>query len=152
VEQAVRGPTALYSGQPFGESGVQVPRLLGEICLKGRAMSSFVDFSVQKVSGVHISDLTALYGLIVERVLRRESLPSGREGYYFALAHDIFLGEVGDHLASELRDRGVTTNSEVRRYSDDKLPRHRWGFPHSLCRCCGILSMCCLHVARMGSD
>jgi hypothetical protein len=129
VEQAVRDPAALYSGQPFGESGVQVPRLFGVIWLKWRAMSSFVDFSMQKVSGVHISDLTGLYGLIVERVLRRESLRSGREGYYFALAHDIFLGEVGDHLASELRDRGVTTNSETRRYSDEQAAAASMGVP-----------------------
>jgi hypothetical protein len=84
---------------------------------------------VQKVSGVHISDLTALYGLIVERFLRGESLPSGREGYYFALAHDIFLGEFGDYLAGELRDTGMTSDSEARPYSDEQAAAESLGVP-----------------------
>ena len=84
---------------------------------------------MQKVSGVHISDLTALYGLIVEYILRGETLPSGREGYYFALAHDILLGEVGDHLARSLWDRGLTSDLTTLKYSDEKAAAESMGVP-----------------------
>jgi hypothetical protein len=78
---------------------------------------------------VHISDLTALYGLTVEHILRGETLPSGREGYYFALAHDISLGEVRDHLARALWDRGLTSNSKTHIYSIDKATAQSLGVP-----------------------
>ena len=84
---------------------------------------------MQKVAGVHISDLTALYSLIVERILRGESIPSGRDGYYFALAHDLFLGEVGDHLAKALWDRGLTTDSKTHEYSDYTAAAESLGIP-----------------------
>ncbi|KAJ5167023.1 uncharacterized protein N7482_005804 [Penicillium canariense] len=82
-----------------------------------------------RVSGVHISDLTALYGLIVEHILRGETVPSGREGYYFALAHDMFLGEVGDHLARALCDRGLISDSKTHNYSDPEAAAESLGVP-----------------------
>ncbi|KAH8691553.1 hypothetical protein BGW36DRAFT_305676 [Talaromyces proteolyticus] len=121
-------PSTVY-GQGSGEwnkLSIILP-LYVRASLSAKAVYKFPDYS--KVAGVHISDLTALYGLIVEQFLRGESIPSGREGYYFALAHDIFLGEVGDHLASELRDRGVTTNSEARTYSDEQAAATSLGVP-----------------------
>lgn len=65
------------------------------------------------MSDVHISDLTAIYGRMVEKILRKETLPNGTEGYYFALAHDLFWWEVLDQLAVALNARGLVTESKT---------------------------------------
>lgn len=69
---------------------------------------------------MHISDLTALYGRIIEKVLRQEALPSGTEGYYFALAHDLFMGEVADHLAAALKARDLVPDSRTQVWASDE--------------------------------
>lgn len=84
---------------------------------------------LQKVSGVHISDLTALYGRIIENILQGEQLPSGREGYYFALAHYLYIGEFLDHLAVELKARGLITDSKTRIYPNDEAAARTLGVP-----------------------
>lgn len=66
------------------------------------------------MSGVHISDLAALYGRIIEKILQRQLLPSGTEGYYFALAHDFRWWEVLNHLAVGLDARGLVTDPKTR--------------------------------------
>ncbi|RDW72784.1 uncharacterized protein DSM5745_07956 [Aspergillus mulundensis] len=82
-----------------------------------------------KVSAVHISDLTALYGRIVEKILLGETLPCGKEGYYFALAHDLFLGEVLDHLALALKSRGLAPDRDTRVYPNDQVAADLLGVP-----------------------
>ncbi|KAL4778429.1 hypothetical protein BJX76DRAFT_143798 [Aspergillus varians] len=82
-----------------------------------------------KVSAVHISDLTALYSRIIETLLQDEPLPSDKEGYYFALAHDIFFGDVLDHLAIALKARGLVTDSEARIYPNNKVASELLGVP-----------------------
>ena len=75
-----------------------------------------------KVSGVHISDLTALYQQIVEKILQKEAqtIPSGTEGYYFTLAHDILWWEVLDRLAAALNARGLT-DSKTQLWASDEV-------------------------------
>ncbi|KAL4860572.1 hypothetical protein BDV12DRAFT_204901 [Aspergillus spectabilis] len=76
-----------------------------------------------KVSAVHISDLTALYRLIINRILcgESETIPQNKEGYYFALAHDLFLGDVLDHLWLSLYSRGLVTDARTRIYPSDQI-------------------------------
>ena len=83
----------------------------------------------QKVSGVHISDLTALYGLIIEKILRKEALPSGTEGYYFALAHSFVWWEVLDHLAAALKARDLITDTKVQAWANDEAAAEVLGIP-----------------------
>ncbi|KAL3444767.1 hypothetical protein BJX65DRAFT_310568 [Aspergillus insuetus] len=84
-----------------------------------------------KVSAVHISDLTALYRLITAKVLRGESetIPRNKEGYYFALSHDLFLGDVLDHLALALSSRDLVTDTKPRIYPSDKVAADSLGVP-----------------------
>ncbi|KAL4874967.1 hypothetical protein BJY04DRAFT_233130 [Aspergillus karnatakaensis] len=82
-----------------------------------------------KVSAVHISDLTALYDRIVEKVLLGEALPYNKEGYYFALAHDLFLGDVLEHLALALKSRGLVTDGKTRLYPSDQVAAESLGVP-----------------------
>lgn len=78
---------------------------------------------------MHISDLTALYGQIIEKVLREETLPSGTEGYYFALAHDLHWWEFLDRLAAALKARGLIADSETRIWSSDEAAAEALGVP-----------------------
>ncbi|QKX57751.1 uncharacterized protein TRUGW13939_04871 [Talaromyces rugulosus] len=82
-----------------------------------------------KVSAVHISDLTALYGRIIDKVLRDETLPCDKEGYYFALAHDLFLGEVLDRMALALKSRGLIAEPGTRVYPNDHAAAESLGVP-----------------------
>ena len=84
---------------------------------------------LQKVSGVHISDLTALYGEIVDKILRHEPIRSGTEGYYFALAHDILWWEALDRLAAALRARGLVTDATTQVWPSDDAAAEALGVP-----------------------
>jgi len=81
------------------------------------------------VSGVHISDLTALYGQIIEKITKKEIIPSGEEGYYFALAHTIMWWEALDHLAEALKARGIATDSKTYVWSSDEAAAQVLGVP-----------------------
>ena len=84
---------------------------------------------MQKVSGVHVSDLTTLYGLILEKILRNESLPSGTEGYYFALAHKIVWWDLLDQLAVALKARGLISDTTIETWASDKAVAEALGMP-----------------------
>ncbi|KAK2753263.1 hypothetical protein FQN54_007954 [Arachnomyces sp. PD_36] len=87
-----------------------------------------------KNSAVHISDLTALYGLIVKKVLQGQTIPSGREGYYFGIAHDFFLGDFLDHLAVAMKSRGLITDSQVQIYPNNQVAAESLGVPEPFVR------------------
>lgn len=78
---------------------------------------------------MHISDLTSLYGRIIENILQGKPLPTGREGYYFALAHYLHLGEVLDHLSIQLKARDLITDSKTKIYLNDEAAASSLGIP-----------------------
>jgi hypothetical protein len=81
------------------------------------------------VSAVHVSDITAFYGKMVEKILLKEPIPSGEKGYYFAKAHDVQWWEVLDQLAVALEARGLATDSTVQIWSDDETAAKVLGVP-----------------------
>ena len=81
------------------------------------------------MSGVHIHDLTALYAHIIEKILRKEAIPSGEEGYYFALSHDLQWWEVLDHVAAALKSRGLITDTTLQTWPDDDAAAEVLGVP-----------------------
>lgn len=78
---------------------------------------------------MHISDLTALYRQILQKILQKEAIPSGTEGYYFALAHDIQWWEVLDHLAVALKARSLVTESKTPVFPSDEAAAEILGVP-----------------------
>lgn len=78
---------------------------------------------------MHIADLTALYWRIVEAVLQDESIPSGTEGYYFALAHKLSIWEFMDHLAVALKARGLIEDSKIETWPSDEFAAESIGIP-----------------------
>ena len=81
------------------------------------------------MSGVHISDLTGLYARIVEKVLQKEKIPHGTEGYYFALAHDVYFREALDHLALTLKARGIAEDTKTPIWPSDEAAAEALGVP-----------------------
>jgi hypothetical protein len=81
------------------------------------------------VAGVHISDLTALYGQIVRKIIQKETIPNGREGYYFALAHDINRWESLDRLAVALDARGLVKDAKTEVWPSDEAAAESLGVP-----------------------
>jgi len=73
--------------------------------------------------------LTALYRLIIENILQKETIPNGKEGYYFAVAHDLFWWEIMDHLAVALKARNLVTDSETRIWPDYEAAAEGLGVP-----------------------
>ena len=70
---------------------------------------------------MHITDLTALYGRILDKILRKEPLSNGKEGYYFALSHDVVWRETLDHLVAALNARGLITDSKIKIWPSDEF-------------------------------
>ena len=78
---------------------------------------------------MHISDLTNLYWKIIKKILRKEALPSGTEGYYFALAHDLIWWEVLDQLAIALNARGLIPDLKTHIWASDEAAANALGVP-----------------------
>ncbi|KAK1751479.1 hypothetical protein QBC47DRAFT_391890 [Echria macrotheca] len=81
------------------------------------------------VSAVHISDMTALYEKMVEKILLKEPIPDGEKGYYSAKAHEVQWWELLTRLAVRLEARGLAADSTVRLWSDDKAAAKVLGVP-----------------------
>lgn len=73
--------------------------------------------------------MTTLYGRIIQKVLKNEALPSGREGYYFALAHDLHWWEVLDRLAIALKTRDLVADSKIQVWPGDETAAEVMGVP-----------------------
>lgn len=73
--------------------------------------------------------MTALYGLIVEKILKKEAIPSGTEGYYFSLAHKLSWWETANQLASALSARGLLKDSKTQIWPSDEVAAKAMGVP-----------------------
>ena len=65
----------------------------------------------------------------MEKVLRKEPLPSGTKGYYFALAHDLTWWEFLDQLAVALKARGLVTDSKAQIWPSVEAAAEALGVP-----------------------
>ncbi|KAI0149688.1 NAD(P)-binding protein [Hypoxylon sp. NC0597] len=89
---------------------------------------------------VHISDLTAFYALLVEKILNNEPVPSGEKGYYFAFAHREPWWEVMQRLADALYARGLVAEPKVQVWPSYEMAAEVLGFPRQHIRAIGTSS------------
>ncbi|KAF5259914.1 hypothetical protein FOXYS1_9466 [Fusarium oxysporum] len=75
----------------------------------------------KSLQAIHISDLTALYYRIVHAALKNEDIPSGKEGYHFAVAHEMDMWEFQDHLAAAMKARGLVSSDKPEVYPSDEF-------------------------------
>ncbi|KAI2463184.1 NAD(P)-binding protein [Annulohypoxylon bovei var. microspora] len=89
---------------------------------------------------VHISDLTALYTLLVEKILQKEPISNGEKGYYFAVAHRAPWWDVMQRLADALYARGLVTEAKVQVWPSYEVAAEHLGFPSQFIRAIGTSS------------
>ncbi|KAI1459922.1 NAD(P)-binding protein [Annulohypoxylon moriforme] len=89
---------------------------------------------------LHISDLTALYALIVEKILQKEPVPNGENGYYFAATHKAPWWEIMQRLADGLYARGLVTEPKVQVWPSYNVAAEQLGFPRQYVRAIGTSS------------
>lgn len=83
----------------------------------------------QRFSGVHISDLTALFACVVQKILHSDALDSGEKGYYFALAHPLHWHDVARHIGAALKARGLIDSEEPKIWKSDEEAAEDLGIP-----------------------
>lgn len=76
---------------------------------------------MKKPPAAHISDLVALYALLLEKCLLKEPIPTGEHGYYFAMAHRAPWWEVMHRLSKGLYARGLVSESDVHTWPSDEM-------------------------------
>lgn len=77
----------------------------------------------------HISDLVRLYGLLVGKILQKEPIPTGENGYYFAMAHRLPWWKVMERLAAVMHVQGLVTSPEVKTWPSYELAAETLRFP-----------------------
>jgi hypothetical protein len=92
-------------------------------------MSYQVAEYLQGKSAVHISDQTALYARIVERILADDVPESGEKGYYFALAHDVDWHKTAAEFAVAMKARGLVDDDVTRVWASDEEASEASGIP-----------------------
>ncbi|KAH7236401.1 hypothetical protein BKA59DRAFT_426846 [Fusarium tricinctum] len=68
----------------FNKSSIQIPILIKSALVRGEAIYAGNGLGVW--DHTHIEDIAALYTLILAKVLAKEDIPSGKDGFYFANA------------------------------------------------------------------
>jgi nucleoside-diphosphate-sugar epimerase len=66
----------------FNKSSIQIPILIRSALGRGEAIYAGDGLGVW--DHTHVEDIASLYTLIVAKILNREKIPSGKEGFYFA--------------------------------------------------------------------
>ncbi|KAK2688522.1 hypothetical protein QWA68_012706 [Fusarium oxysporum] len=102
----------------WNQLSVMVPGLTQASLKLGRVYKFDENISLQ---AVHISGLNALYCRIIHAALKNEEIPSGKEGYYSAVAHEMDMWEFQDHLAAAMKARGLVSSNKPEMYSSDEF-------------------------------
>ena len=89
---------------------------------------------LQHPPAVHISDLVALYGLIMENILQKVPIPTDDKGYYFAIVHRIPLWDVVQRIADALYARGLVAEPKVEVWPSDDMAAEYLGYPRQFVR------------------
>ncbi|RWA07405.1 hypothetical protein EKO27_g7699 [Xylaria grammica] len=97
-----------------------------------------------KFVAVHISDLAEFYVLMIKKILQGEKLPSGEEGYYFAVAHEVGWWDIAQSLAGALSARGLVTEPQARIWPSDDMAAEALDLPRQFVRL--------MHTARVTID
>ncbi|KAF4454273.1 hypothetical protein F53441_3274 [Fusarium austroafricanum] len=79
--------------------------------------------------GVHISDLTNLYVLILNKILKQEPIAVGNDGYFFAIAHSFSWWNVMNKIAERLHARGLVNEPTPKTWPSYDMAADCLGFP-----------------------
>ncbi|KAH7386207.1 hypothetical protein BKA64DRAFT_136350 [Cadophora sp. MPI-SDFR-AT-0126] len=82
-----------------------------------------------RTPAVHISDLTTFYQCLISKVLSGDSIPSGENGYYFAISHYFNWWDVLENLATALYGRGLIKDPEIHFWPSDEVAASALNIP-----------------------
>ncbi|KAF2792902.1 NAD(P)-binding protein [Melanomma pulvis-pyrius CBS 109.77] len=77
----------------------------------------------------HISDVVALYTLIIMRILNKDLVPSGEKGYYFAMAHRYSWWNVMQRIAEAMHARRLVDEPEAKIWPSYEMAAESLGYP-----------------------
>ncbi|KFY93184.1 hypothetical protein V498_04532 [Pseudogymnoascus sp. VKM F-4517 (FW-2822)] len=112
----IMSPTIYGEGSgKFHRASIQLPTLIRTFIKLGHAVVMGEGAGVW--DEVHIADLTALYELLLAKVLAGEKIPSGKRGIYFSETGDFSWKQLSQGLADELAKQGLIKTNEVKSIS-----------------------------------
>lgn len=85
--------------------------------------------TLQNPPTAHISDLVALYALLVERILKGDPVPSGEKGYYFAMAHRSPWWDAMQRIAEAMHARGLVNEPKAKTWPSYEMAAESVGYP-----------------------
>ncbi|OBT63732.1 hypothetical protein VE03_06161 [Pseudogymnoascus sp. 23342-1-I1] len=129
IPTAIVAPSVVYGiGKgPINNRSVQVPVLAQEVLKRGRPFAVGAGNNIW--DHIHISDLSAAFGLLTEEALKPAGGAAtwGSEGYYFVEAGEHSWVEVGRDIALVVAERGIKVSTEVDQLSaEDATKLHPW--------------------------
>ncbi|KFX86130.1 hypothetical protein O988_09752, partial [Pseudogymnoascus sp. VKM F-3808] len=115
ISTAIVAPSAIYGvGKgPINNRSVQVPVLAQETLKRGRPFTVGAGNNIW--DHIHISDLSAAFGLLVEEALKPAGGAAtwGSEGYYFVESGEHSWAQLGRDIAAVVAERGIKVEAEV---------------------------------------
>ncbi|SCV47291.1 uncharacterized protein FFB14_09740 [Fusarium fujikuroi] len=88
---------------------------------------------------VHISDLTDLYILILNKILKEEPIAVGTDRYFFSIAHRISWWKIMDKITEGLYARGLVDEPIPKIWPNYDVAADALGFPRKFIRPIGDL-------------
>ncbi|KFY53437.1 hypothetical protein V496_07592 [Pseudogymnoascus sp. VKM F-4515 (FW-2607)] len=129
ISTAIVTPCVIYGiGKgPINNRSFQVPVLVEETLKRGRPFAVGAGNNIW--DHIHISDLSAAFGLLAEEALKPAGGAAtwGPEGYYFVEAGEHSWAEVGRDIAAVVAERGIKVSAEVEQFTvEDVAKVHPW--------------------------
>ncbi|KNB08832.1 hypothetical protein FOXG_09541 [Fusarium oxysporum f. sp. lycopersici 4287] len=132
-------PIQLTYGRGSGECrklSVNIPALI-RTSIKLKTVHKFDQDSTP--GNVHISDLTDLYVLILNKILKEEPIAVGTDRYFFSVAHRISWWKIMDKIAEGLYARGLVDEPTPKIWPNYDVAADALGFPRKFIRPIGDL-------------
>lgn len=81
--------------------------------------------------------MTEIYALITEKILNQSPIPSGEEGYYFAVAHRTSWWSIMDGIAKAMHRRGLVKEPTAQVWPSHEMAAESLQFPVKYVRVMG---------------
>lgn len=82
----------------------------------------------------HVTDLSALYLLLIEKILQRETIPSDEAGIYFGAAFKTSQWKILSAISKSLHSRGLVKQLEPQVWSSYDTAADELGWPRAYIR------------------
>ena len=87
---------------------------------------------------MHVSDLAKLYVLLIEKALQGVSIPTGKNGHYFAVGHQAESWKLMRALNDEMYKRKLVDKPEPKIWLSYGTAAKELGFPAMYIKAIGI--------------